>query len=187
MSDGLIIEKKYPEDAAELTISGFNTETAGTRTLVVSYQGQSFNIVYTVIEETEELYAGGTGTENDPYQIVTAQHLNNVRVNLDSHYVLMNDIDLSGVQWTPIGDRHDAAFSGSFDGDGHTLKLAFAGEYRGPNTAISSSNTKGDGFGLFGWTTGNFTTIDLTLDVNFDLTTVSTTYASYLAGLAGIY
>ena len=101
--------------------------------------------------------------------------------------MLVNDIDVSGVNWTPIGDRHDAAFSGSIDGDGYTVKLSFSGQYRGPQTAISASNTKGDGFGLFGWATGNFTAKNLVLDVNFDLTTQGTEYASYVAGLVGIY
>ncbi len=38
----------------------------------------------------------------------------------DGHYRLMNDIDLGGVNWTPLGTQADP-FGGSFDGNGFTL------------------------------------------------------------------
>ena len=40
-------------------------------------------------------FAGGTGTANDPYQIETAEQLNNVRNYMKSHFVLNRDIDMS--------------------------------------------------------------------------------------------
>jgi hypothetical protein len=39
-----------------------------------------------------------------------------VRYYPSNHYILMNDIDLNGVNWEPFG-----SFSGSFDGNGHTI------------------------------------------------------------------
>ena len=56
------------EDASELTITGFNTETTGTRTLVVTYQVK-LSVTYTVINETEPLYLDGDGSEDDPYHL----------------------------------------------------------------------------------------------------------------------
>lgn len=36
-------------------------------------------------------------------------------------YILMNDIDLSGINWDPIGDRNNA-FQADFDGNGYAIK-----------------------------------------------------------------
>lgn len=77
-------------------------------------------------------FAGGDGTEASPYRIETAQDLAYLakKVNEDGElfagkYIkLINDIDLGGVAWEPIGDRSVAAtytFSGTFDGDGHVI------------------------------------------------------------------
>lgn len=68
-------------------------------------------------------FAGGDGSINNPYQIETAQQLNAVRYHLDSNFVLIDDIDLSGYNWVPIGgveNVHDG-FCGNFDGQGHTI------------------------------------------------------------------
>jgi hypothetical protein len=85
----------------------------------------------------EELtFSGGSGTQADPWQITTAEQLNAVRNNLDGHFILTANIDLSGYpNWDPLGqfapasDRPEDAenpdlakvFSGSFDGKGHTI------------------------------------------------------------------
>lgn len=81
-------------------------------------------------------FAGGDGSAASPYQVETAEQLDLVREHLDKHFVLTADIDLSAYgNWTPIGSfqpRSDApedvevpdaqlAFSGSFDGAGHTI------------------------------------------------------------------
>ena len=70
--------------------------------------------------------------------IDSAEDLKNIRYNLSGHYVLSADIDLSSVtNWRPIGDRTNE-FTGSFDGNGHT---------------ISGLNSSGYTYaGLFGWT-----------------------------------
>lgn len=84
-------------------------------------------------------FAGGDGTESNPYQISTHEHLNNVRNYLDNpdvHFVLINDIDLTdecasggdyynyGQGWIPIGDV-DGCFKGYFDGDNYTISGLF--------------------------------------------------------------
>ena len=95
----------------------------------------------------EELFCGGTGIENDPYLICTADELNNVRLRLDAYFRLENDIGL-GVEpynesegWEPIGTTA-ARFTGSFDGDGHKISGLFINR---PNT---------DYVGLFGLVDG---------------------------------
>jgi subtilisin family serine protease len=76
---------------------------------------------------SEPEFAGGTGTEQDPYLISTPQQLDNVRNNLSAHYKIVNDIDLAAWgNWEPIGnsgnDESTPAFSGTFDGNGHVIK-----------------------------------------------------------------
>lgn len=64
--------------------------------------------------------AGGDGTSANPYQIETAAELQSIQNDLSAHYILMNDIDLTGVRWTPIGSI-SAGFFGELDGNGHTI------------------------------------------------------------------
>lgn len=60
----------------------------------------------------------GSGTADDPYQIFTANDLQNI--NGHAYYKLMNDIDLSGTEWTPIG-LNGTSVAG-FDGSGFAIK-----------------------------------------------------------------
>ncbi|NLA87048.1 MAG: InlB B-repeat-containing protein [Clostridiales bacterium] len=63
------------------------------------------------------------GTPEDPIRISTAAELNLIRYNLDKHYILVNDIDLSGYEsWNRIGTPDESsAFRGSLDGNWHTI------------------------------------------------------------------
>ena len=90
-------------------------------------------------------YAGGTGTESDPYLISSgaqlaylAQQANASEENTsDKHFKLTCDIYLDGHTWTPIGTYSGKRFAGSFDGNGHTIDFG--------DMTVSSGN-----FGLFG-------------------------------------
>ncbi len=55
----------------------------------------------------------GSGTKSDPYLVTNAEQLQGMRDNLSAHYRLADTIDLSGVDFKPIG-RLDAPFTGSF-------------------------------------------------------------------------
>lgn len=60
--------------------------------------------------------AGGSGTKNDPYQIATAEQLDAIHDwPTATYYVLVNDIDLSGIEWIPYNGYIN------FDGQGHTV------------------------------------------------------------------
>lgn len=65
-------------------------------------------------------FAGGDGSAANPYQITTAEQLQAMKDAPGSHYLMMNDIDLDGVKWTPIGSN-DAPFTGTFNGGGYTI------------------------------------------------------------------
>lgn len=82
-------------------------------------------------------FGGGTGNANDPFIIKTKQHLLNITpIYLKSNFKLMADIDLSNLEWEPIGGTfprvpvtkdgkttyEDRGFCGIFDGNNYTIK-----------------------------------------------------------------
>jgi len=93
-------------------------------------------------------YGGGSGTEEDPYLIYTAEQLNMIGLGLcdcDKHYKLMADIDLSvydGTSFNIIGRDDIYSFVGVFDGQGHTIS----------NFTYASTGTRH--IGLFGYVGG---------------------------------
>lgn len=107
----------------------------------------------------------GSGTAEDPYKIATAEEFDHIRENLTASYVLISDIDLSSYEnWIPIGNLTyedvdmetgdmdvTKMFSGSLDGDGHTI---FG--------VTSDTDQNMLAIGLFGTSTG--TIRDLTVE-----------------------
>lgn len=89
-------------------------------------------------------YGGGTGTPDDPYLIYTAEQLNKIGIdfdNLNKHFKLMADIDLSGYTGTDfniIGMSYINRFSGVFDGNGREIHN------------FTYTSTEKDYIGLFG-------------------------------------
>ena len=69
-------------------------------------------------------FAGGSGTESDPYRIATASQLallsKNISSYKSSYFILTADIDLSSHYWVPISATGNN-FLGSFDGQSHTI------------------------------------------------------------------
>ena len=73
-------------------------------------------------------FAGGSGTDTDPYIIATAaqlalvaQKVNGGGVWTSAHYKLDRDIDFGNMEWTPIGNA-TYTFGGNFDGNGHVIR-----------------------------------------------------------------
>jgi len=115
-------------------------------------------------------FAGGRGTAEAPYLISTVDHLNEVRNYLDKHFRLIEDLDLgvygTGQGWEPIGTP-DIPFTGTFDGNGHTISNLFIN--RGDDSRI----------GLFG-SVGVSGSI-----LNLGLVNVNVRGIYYVGGLAG--
>ena len=72
-------------------------------------------------------FAGGDGTQDNPFQIETAAQLahfaktvNEGEAYLHKYIVLTADIDLANKEWTPIGN-YSNPFKGNFNGDNHTV------------------------------------------------------------------
>ena len=84
-----------------------------------------------VDENMEEL----AGEEESVIEITDAEGLAAINENLSGNYMLVADIDLSGIEWTPIGTwvpsgeseeeqeipSMEFAFTGTFNGNGHTV------------------------------------------------------------------
>jgi hypothetical protein len=114
-----------------------------------------------VWDGTCSIWIKGRGTEYDPYLIEKPEHLcylafivnNGIgtgvsghTVGKDTYWKLMINIDLNGIQWSPIGNWVSGAdyynFGGHFDGNGHTIS----------NLYINSNEL--ERMGLFGSTDG---------------------------------
>ncbi len=120
--------------------------------------------------ETDVTFEGGDGTEENPYQVATAEQLNAVRNNLSAYYIQTADIDLSGVEWEPIGNQRyvtegnlhtpeDVEFSGSFDGRGHKIL----------NLTLRNNTDSWLNYGLFGYSKGIIQNIRIeNLDININ-------------------
>ncbi|MBQ8082673.1 MAG: hypothetical protein IJ241_00680 [Clostridia bacterium] len=114
------------------------------------------------------LFAGGSGTKTDPYEIANVEQLLAINTDLGASYELVADIDFSGVSaWLPIGyysidiaammngseEVPEAlAFHGTFDGNGHTMK----------NLSIVTVNPMAAG--VFGFTAGNAYLHDINIE-----------------------
>jgi len=118
-----------------------NNVQTGTAALKIvgkgSYSGQQANIaVFKIIAATCGTgFAGGTGTEADPYKIAEAENLDAISNCLgfsysNIYYELQNDIYLgsyianSSAGWQPIGNISDYSYTrfyGKFNGNGHKV------------------------------------------------------------------
>ncbi|MBN1787050.1 MAG: hypothetical protein JW806_01495 [Sedimentisphaerales bacterium] len=101
----------------------------------------------------ELVYGGGTGTEEDPYLIYTAEQFNAIiytYCHMDMHFKLMSDIDFSGYLGNKFNIISNIAFpfTGVFDGNNHLISnLAIDANgnnyvglfgYIGPNSVIKN-------------------------------------------------
>lgn len=62
----------------------------------------------------------GSGTVEDPYIITSPQQLQNMNTELDAHFKLGSNIDMTGFYWTSIGSFDDP-FVGELDGDDYEI------------------------------------------------------------------
>ena len=69
-----------------------------------------------------DAFAGGDGSEENPWQIADAAHLQQIGQapsTLNCDYILTDSITLSFV-WTPVGSFENP-FTGNLNGNGHTI------------------------------------------------------------------
>jgi hypothetical protein len=141
--------------------------------LSVSY-GASINLVLSLGQYS----SGGSGTASDPYRIASAadlQIVSSTPVLWYSQFILTADIDLSGQIFTtaifaPDTDSATSgfqgmAFTGTFDGNGHTIK----------NFSINGD----DYLGLFGYVSSSGQITNLCVE------NINITGRNYIGGLVG--
>lgn len=101
------------------------------------------------------------------YNITSVDELKEMTMN--QSYQLMNDLDLAGEEWTPIG-AFDAPYQGNFNGNGYTIS----------NFTITENHL---GFnGLFGYVEGDIENLNVTqfmIDIDDD-------FLINVGGLAGV-
>ena len=135
-------------------------------------------------------FAGGTGTESDPYQIADgaqlaylASEVNKGQPYENACFVLTADIDLGNHAWTPIGNSFSDAlfggtdysvFAGNLDGKGHTVSNISIGTEGAP--------LESDVFGLFGMTGGKLSNLNLN---GVTIYGTAKNVSGYVIGLAG--
>ena len=110
----------------------------------------------------------GTGTEADPYLLRTVSDLQGIN-GKEGYFKLMNDIDLTGVVWTPVCDGTKIV---NFDGNGKTIsnltcstgKASFFGKFKGNCANVSFTDATVEGTSdicgiVAGEANGNFSNI----------------------------
>ena len=139
-----------------------------TYTITVRAEGLEVLVDDTIQDWTDD--GGENGNATDPgdgytvsedgntYTVYTADGLmawaEAAQGNLSLNCTLTHDIDLSGTEWEPVGDRNNV-YTGTFDGNGHTIS----------NLTITKENLSfGDDCGMFGRVGTNATINDLTLE-----------------------
>lgn len=110
------VAKEYNLTYAEtlgVKLTGFSTEKVGTFTATISYQDYSATFNYSVVAAASD-FAGGTGTETDPYLVLDAAQLLKAGNNgyEGMHFILGEDITVT--EKSPL-------FKGHLDGNGHTI------------------------------------------------------------------
>jgi len=114
---------------------------------MVGFTGQSFEGFASLAPLAgSQYFQHGSGTSNDPFQIWTAEDLDNVRNSLGASFVMMDDICLAAFpSWEPIGSP-EAPFTGRFSG------RPYGSMVRHAILNINISRPDEDYMGLFGFT-----------------------------------
>ena len=135
---------------------------------------------YTYTVSLAAAYPGYTDDGQGNYTVTSAEGLKNIaklvneQWNLGINITLTADIDLKGIDWTPIGIDYNHQYTGTFNGGGHTitgLTVTGSNEYTGLFGRIDSGgkvmNVKLEGVqiesdnetsavgGVAGWSYGN--------------------------------
>jgi len=146
--------------SATSNMGGF--DFSGTWETVENSEGDTTGDGYPVLQSSDRkaqlitqdvwTYAGGDGSESNPYEIANWHHLDNIHQNFDKEFVLTADLDSNTAGYSsvvsnpsngfdPIGDSN-TPFTGTFDGDNHTIT----------NLTIDRGST--NYVGLFGYVDG---------------------------------
>lgn len=102
----------------------------------------SFTVVVRLNENVSDEMTFTVSVPKNVVKISTAEQLLAIDEDLNGNYELIADIDLTGITWTPLaaaklnpdvaGDYTTKGFSGTFNGNGHTIKnFSFTPQWNG--------------------------------------------------------
>lgn len=129
-----------------------------------NYKVDTYTTTGTIKDNYVDVVYAGSGTKADPYKVSTELELNAIRLHSDKHFKLMGDIVLKD-NFRPI-----ETFSGSFDGDGHTI------------SGIKFVSKDQEGVGLFAENIGTIENVTLSA-TSYDISSVDMAYIGIVAGL----
>ena len=118
---------------------------------------------------------GYTDDGQGNYTVTSAEDLKNIaklvneQWNLGINITLTSDIDLSGIDWTPIGIDYNHQYTGTFDGGNHTIS----------GLTVTGSNEYA---GLFGYINSGGKVMNVVLE---DVKIESNHSSGYVGGVAG--
>lgn len=126
-----VVESGTTPEGLRVQIESEPTTGAGTVTLTPSanFLGGEVELTATFGARAPQVrkiqvsaFANGEGTDDAPYEVTSAAELAKMEYGLDRAFRLTTDITLDN-GWTPVGTSENP-FTGSLDGDGHTITLA---------------------------------------------------------------
>ena len=169
-----------PYNTSGIYQSVFDTDANGCDSVV--------NLSLRVVHSTPSVWDGtatpwvfGDGTAQNPYLIENAAQLaymsseinNNAGAYIGAYFDLVADIDLNGINWTPIGTSANQ-FQGYFNGNDHTID----------NLNISINGNSPQYVGLFGYVSnGEISNVHIIGEGTISVRGTSTTF--YIGSIAG--
>lgn len=142
-------------------------------TLIMYFFSMNFNrnSKISTVDNSGEIKASEVGVPAGFIEIWTAEDLAKITEdpdNLYEDYILMNNIDLDGRDFTIIGKEMDKPYKGTFDGNGKTI------------SNLTINNSEDSCIGMFGYINGGTVKNLILENINVD-----TKKGMYVGGLAG--
>lgn len=168
--DGEVVDKKNNVKVDEgetetITLKHNNPDDPVTGRWTIQTDDDEFEKLVVIERDAPDCgpvsYDGG-GSSSNPYQISTVDQLQCIEANdLSAQYELVDDIDAHGTEYwnggngfEPIGEQDSGqggdAFTGTFDGQGHTIEGMYIDRYDEPFVGIFAITGKFDGSGDLG-------------------------------------
>ncbi len=128
------------------------------------------------------LLSSSSGVALAQTNVTTPSELQAMQSDLSGDYILMNEIDMSGFAFSPIGND-STPFSGTFDGNGHTISNLninrpddpyiglfgyTAAGARVDNVTLTNFNivSSGNGGGIAGWNKGAISNVSVSGNIS---------------------
>ena len=156
------------------TTSTSYTDSDVTNYTTYSYYVKAvFNEGETLATNTASVYyflgfAGGDGTESNPYQIADAGQLSGMRKYSNAYFIQTADIDLGVAPWNQDEGWQPVHFGGVYNGNGFTI------------TNLTINRPGNSNIGLFGYCSGEVLNLK-----NITITNANVNGSSYTGILAG--